>query len=156
MARRLVIEMIGGALAVHDRSRPGAATVTLTMEDGRRIALARHLCGWLPDADADPVWPDEASARAAFADEGDGWAAVLAAGAALAPPPTGDLGVTAAARIAELASEHPGAWIDGPHPRPDGTWYMVLAGPGVPSAVLGEGPDPDAAARDLVARARGG
>ncbi|MEQ9336619.1 MAG: hypothetical protein RJQ03_05470, partial [Miltoncostaeaceae bacterium] len=152
MSRRLVIEMIGGALAVHDRERPGAAMVTLDLEDGRRIALARHLCGWLPDADADPVWPDQAAARAAFADEGDGWAAVLAAGAALAPPPSGDLGITAAARIAELAARHPGAWIDGPHPRPDGTWNLVVGGPGVPRAVWGVGPAPDAAALDLVAR----
>jgi hypothetical protein len=158
--RRLIIEMIGGRIAVRDRARPGAGLVEVRLDDGREVMVAAHLCGWIEGGEGTAMWATPAAAREALGDAGDDWAATLEDAAALGGadaaallPPVED------ARLIALRDAHPGMWIDGPHRDEDGAWYIAVSGSSELGWLLGRGDTPRAAARDVLgqaARGRGG
>lgn len=160
MPRRLIIEMIGGRVAVRDRARPGARLVELRLDDGRDVMVAAHLCGWLEDGEGTAMWATPAEARVALGDAGDDWPATLEAAGALGAataaallPPVED------AQLIALRDTHPGMWLDGPHRDEDGAWYIAVSGASELGWLLGRGDTPRAAARDVLdqaARRRGG
>lgn len=150
---RLVLDAVDGRLVVRDRTRPWARLVTLTLPRGRRAQVAAHLCGWIEGTALTALWATPDDAVAALADE-DGWAGVLEAAAALmAPPPRAPLPAGEEERLAALCAAHPGLWVDGPHPHPDGGWYVVLSGASELGWALGRGDTPQAAARHALAQA---
>jgi len=154
--RRLALETREGRLVVRDLEHPDAALVDIDLPDGRQARVAGHLCGWTSHAGADPLWPSRCDAERALTDDDGTWAATMESAAAMLwPPPAAPLPGEEAARLAALKAAHPGLWIDGPHPHPDGGWYVVLAGASDLGSALGRGHTPQAAARDALAAAEG-
>jgi hypothetical protein len=152
--RRLIIEVIGGRVAVRDRARPGAGMTELTLDDGRAVMVDAHLCGWLGEGEGTALWATPAEARDALADADDGWQATLEAAASLAPaPPAALLPAAEDALLITLRDGHPGAWIDGPHADRDGSWYVVVSGTSDLGWLLGRGDSPREAARDVLDQA---
>jgi len=131
--------------------------VEMDLPDGRRVAIAEHLCGWTSGADPEgPLWPTVADAVRALTGrtrDGESWISVLEEFATGMGTPGGDpLEPDEEARLAALL-DAPGVYCDGPRAHNSGGWYMFIGGLPFGGWVLDYGDTPGAAARAALGRA---
>ena len=143
---------------MRDLSAPGARTVELDLPDGRKVAIAEHLCGWTSASHPDgPLWPTVADAVQALTGrsrDGESWISVLEEFATGLGAPGGDpLPPDEDARLAAVLDAHPGIYCDGPRAHDSGGWYMFIGGLPFGAWVLDYGDTPVAATRAALARA---
>lgn len=132
--------------------------IEIDLPDGRRVAVAEHLCGWTAAGDpGSALWPRIADAIRALTGrtrDDEPWIAVLEEFAAAGAGPRGEaLPPDEQGRLDAVLASGPLVHADGPRAAHGGGWYLFIGGLPAGAWVMEHGDTATMAARAALARA---